>query len=137
MLKKKEKSNRLFNKKGKRYSIRRQRDDPKDIIFYKYKKPGHIKVDCRKIEKRWTSSKNKKKNLLVTLDDLDNEDSSDSSNEETINIYLMTKENQLCDEVIVKTYDSHTSSESDSDLESKAEDMSYDNILLQQSYLIA
>ena len=56
---------RSFHKKKDKFK-RSTEDDNKEVIYYEYKKLGHMKVECPTLRKRWTSKKKAKKSLMAT-----------------------------------------------------------------------
>ena len=99
-----------------------------EIIYFVCRKLGNMKVECPQLKKRRSSMNKKKKSLMVTQDDLDNEKSSSSYNEQA-NIYLMADTN---DKVEVKTFSkSNTCALSDDE-----KDMPYD-VLFHNYHMIS
>ena len=133
MMKKKGQINGLLRKERKKDKFSSEQKNPRgkssEIICYECRKSGHMRSECSRLnkKKRWTSKKDKKKSL-VTWEDLD-DSSSESSDEETVNICLMADDSNKVDGHVTdcsSSDSSSSSSESDSEDEN---DMSYKTLL--------
>ena len=125
-------------KERKKDRVPSEQKNPKgessEIICYECRKPGHMRSECPKInkKKRWTLKKDKKKSL-VTLGDLD-DSSSESSDEKTANICLMEHDsNQVNGHVTDCSSSDSSSSSSESDFKDE-NDMSYETLLANSQF---
>ncbi|RZC25322.1 hypothetical protein D0Y65_004144, partial [Glycine soja] len=129
MMKKKRKFRHFSRRKDARFK-KKHKEKNNEIICFECKKHVHIKAKCPQIKRKGHSGDKKKKSLMVTWDDSDNE-KSNILDDEQANIYLMANTNE---KVEVKTCFESNSSSSSSSLDN-GEDMPYD--LLQNSHMIS
>ena len=73
----------MMKKKGKfqKFSKKKNKEESNEIIYFKCRKLEHIKVECPRLKKKAYSRDTKKKSLMVTWDDSDNEKSSSLDDE--------------------------------------------------------
>ena len=129
----------MMKKKGKfQHSYKRNdtifkkkyKEQSNEIICFECSKPGHMKDEHPQPKKKRYFRDKKKKSLMVTWDNPDNEKSS-SSNDEQANVYLMANTDK---KVEVKTCSNSNSSSNDSSY--NEEDITYD-VLLQKCHMIS
>ncbi|KAH9742057.1 hypothetical protein KPL70_002837 [Citrus sinensis] len=87
---------KLFKKSGERRKFRdfKNRKEKKELIkYYECKKLGHIRTECPLLNKL------KKKAMVATWDDSDEETSDDEEHQEMTNLALMAVGEESCDEL--------------------------------------
>ncbi|KAH9801518.1 hypothetical protein KPL71_001066 [Citrus sinensis] len=87
---------KLFKKSGERRKFRdlKNRKEKKEVIkCYEYKKPGHIRTECPILNKL------KKRAMVATWDDSDEETSDDEEHQEMTNLALMAIGDESDDEL--------------------------------------
>ncbi|XP_015960169.1 uncharacterized protein LOC107484071 [Arachis duranensis] len=70
-----------FKERGKGSSSRKQKKDFNKVTCYKCKETGHFKSDCPKLKKEEKSKKGKKKELMASWEDLENDSDNDEESE--------------------------------------------------------
>ena len=78
-----------FKERSRGGSSRRLKKDISKTIYHNCKEAGHYKFDCIKLKKEEKTKKEKKKGLMVSWEDLENDFEDEDESETKSQTYLM------------------------------------------------
>ncbi|XP_057739987.1 uncharacterized protein LOC130957114 [Arachis stenosperma] len=94
-----------FKKRSKESSSRKQRKDLSKVTCYNCKETGHFKLDCPKLKKEEKPKKGKKKGLMASWEDLENNSEDDEESKTKSQPCLMADH---IEQVVISNLDTET-----------------------------